>query len=299
MTNEDKELLQVLISNPNISCKELATLFAMDFKALKNALKRLDISGYRIKKTYEQQGDILLQPTTQLDQNKIAIIPTKPVFRFAAISDTHIGHEKSNINYIDQVYQYCIDKDIHLIFHLGDIIEGVENSHYTKFKNSTNQLQYVLRNYPFQDDILNFFLFGNHDMRGLKESKFNAYHFMKDKRLDFIPVGITNGTISIKKETIALCHNAGINGNSKIKLVLKGHSHTYKVQNDENGCIVYVPTLSKINPMSTKKDFIPSFLDITIGWNQNEFNTIALKHLQVNKQITPLGEVKVPFQKKK
>ena len=95
-----------------------------------------------------------------------------------------------------------------------------------------------------------------------------------------------------------MCHQAGVNSDSKFKLVLKGHSHTYRLKNDQNGCLVHVPTLSKINPMQAAVDIIPSFLDIQLEWYHQRFNTIDVKQIQLQENPSVINESKFPLLKK-
>ena len=89
-----------------------------------------------------------------------------------------------------------------------------------------------------------------------------------------------------------------MNGNSAVKLVLKGHSHQYRLVNNENSCMIQVPTLSRINTMSQTQDYIPSFLDVQINLYANRFSAISVKQLQLRKRITQVSNCKVNFLKK-
>lgn len=297
MQKKEQEVLRMLSQYSRISFQQLCENFAITDKQLLTILSKLKNNGYCVQRFYQQCGDILLQLSSN-ELKKIMIDPKDKFFRFVAVADTHYGHPKSNIDDMSKVYQYCLQEDIHLIFHLGDVVEGVEHSNVTKFKSTPNQFQMVLKNYPSQERILNFWLFGNHDTWGLKTTKFNPVLFAADKRADIIPVAINRGCIYVQNELIALCHQAGVNSDSKIKLVLKGHSHTYRLKNDQNGCLVHVPTLSKINPMQAAVDIIPSFLDIQLEWYHQRFNTIDVKQIQLQENPSVINESKFPLLKK-
>ncbi len=298
MTKKEEVLLSYIAEHPDISVNQLCSNFALSSKQLLDSLLRLRKGGYYIRQNYHNNGNITLRLSLHPDRKTIYTKKEEKLLRFAAISDTHFGHYKFSMRYVEQVYQYCLEQRIHLIFHLGDVVEGVENTVNTRYKSVDRQFESFLKKYPYDPYILNFILLGNHDNWSSKTTKFNSLLFLTDKRLDFIPVGMNIGTVAVNKELIAFCHNTGVNGNSDVKLVLKGHSHQYRLVNNENSCMIQVPTLSRINTMSQTQDYIPSFLDVQINLYANRFSAISVKQLQLRKRITQVSNCKVNFLKK-
>lgn len=298
MSKRDEELLSCIQEHPDISVDRLCESFDMSASQLLQSLLRLRRGGYYVRQNYHNNGNITLLLGMHPDRKSIYTDREQKKLHFAAIADTHFGHYKFSMKSVKDVYHYCQENNIHLIFHLGDVVEGIENSSCTRYKSVDRQFASFLKEYPYDPHILNFILLGNHDNWSSKTTKFNSLLFLTDKRIDFIPVGMAMGTVAVNKELIAFCHNTGVSSESNIKLVLKGHSHQYRLVNNENGCIIHVPTLSRINTMSCSHDFLPSFLDIQIDLYVNQFSAISVKHLQLQDRITPVGDCKVNFLKK-
>ena len=106
-----------------------------------DSLLRLRKGGYYIRQNYHNNGNITLRLSLHPDRKTIYTKKEEKLLRFAAISDTHFGHYKFSMRYVEQVYQYCLEQRIHLIFHLGDVVEGVENTVNTRYKSVDRQFE--------------------------------------------------------------------------------------------------------------------------------------------------------------
>ncbi|HIU40570.1 MAG TPA: metallophosphoesterase [Candidatus Aphodocola excrementigallinarum] len=79
-----------------------------------------------------------------------------------ATSDLHIGNVKSDEEAIDTIYNYCIKNKIHVIVNCGDIVDGTFSKKGC-FLPPEEQVEYLIKNYPFDKSIFNLYTLGGHD----------------------------------------------------------------------------------------------------------------------------------------
>ena len=88
---------------------------------------------------------------------QVSIDDSKVLF----ISDTHYGSIYENMNYTYDVFNFAVANGIHIILHGGDIIES--NINQRKGFTNIKQANYFINNYPFDNSINTYAVFGNHD----------------------------------------------------------------------------------------------------------------------------------------
>ena len=242
MTEINKRLFTMIINNYSNDriCEELN----ITKKELKNRIKSLKNEGFNITKTYNYNGSQKYNfEKNYLDGERFTAIegdlPGKG-FRALAIADTHIGNPKNNIEYINQIYDYSIKKDINIIFHAGDLLEGyIPNS-----LDPREQLEIFIDKYPFDKNILTFLVFGNHEEHFLTKYGINLKAVIERYRDDVVPLGYGECPVRISgiKDHIIMCHNHhGFESNG---IRLCGHSHRYRFYADDYNPQITLPTLS-------------------------------------------------------
>jgi hypothetical protein len=210
------------------------------------------------------------------------------IFHYAVISDTHIGSNDDNISYLDLVYDYCIKNNINYLFHGGDLIDG---THGNKEKRLylNDQIEEVIEKYPYDESITNIINLGNHDFDSI------AFDMPIDEALlkyrhDMIPIGYGTNEVNLKNDSFVMNHFIPIDKTDKNftrKLILRGHSHRFKTQDDHNNFTVSIPALSD---MDFPDHFVPGFLDITIVFRKGYCDEVLIKFLGIiNNRIYPLG----------
>lgn len=180
--------------------------------------------------------------------------------KFIVISDTHFGSIFESIEYLEIVYEYATKHGIKYIFHCGDLIEGEEYNNYGKnkweYRNIYLQIEHILNDYCYDENIQNLILLGNHDVKSLKIRGIDLNDVLKE-RSDFIPIGYRNGYIKINDDYIALKHEIKrmLNPNYPFStsLSFSGHSHQYRCKFDDKNVRFIVPTLSN---MKSNKEII-------------------------------------------
>jgi len=209
-------------------------------------------------------------------------------FHYCVISDTHIGSKDDNLSYLDLVYNYCLQNNINYLFHGGDLIDGIQGADDKRLYLS-DQVYEVIEKYPYDDSIVNIVNLGNHDFDSI------AFDLPIDEALikyrhDIIPIGYGTNEISIKNDSFVMSHfHPCDKGKKEIsrKLILRGHSHRFKTQDDHNNFHVFIPSLSD---KEFPEHFVPGFLDIKITFQKGYCGEVIIKFLGIiNNRIYPLG----------
>lgn len=291
MTKINRYLLDLI--NQNLSNDEICSILNISKKQLKRRIESIKYSGYNIDKYFCYDGTyryfVNYDMFDNIEKNRFVIHDVSDEFRFVAISDTHFGHSRSNMDYVNKIYEYCNQNNINIVFHMGDVVEGVFQSKMSHF----DQIKYLLEEYPISDDILTFMAFGNHEYEFTTDCGLNLNRVIENNREDIIPLGYGTSKIDVNGNIFFVSHKKNFPLEYGFKLM--GHSHRYKFILDRMGPIVVVPTLS--NYLHTS-DY-PGALDIDIKLDSDEnFDKMSLKHLTINRNnIRQTSYVEIPFKR--
>ena len=149
MKEETIKLIELV--NENRTLNEITSIMNLSKKQLFQKMTMLRQSGYLIDKEYYYNGDIrynLGNPFNHSEINHLTIKTKNNLdsIRIVSTSDSHYGNLKENLVCRDKIIDYCTNKGINLIFHLGDMFEGVIPERYSeqKYNSIQEQIQSVL-----------------------------------------------------------------------------------------------------------------------------------------------------------
>lgn len=300
MTEMNKKILELVEKNASIY--ELSEITGLTTKQLFHRLNTLKNQGFNIKRKYYYNGDITYQLVKEDITNDTPTILTSKndiIFEAMLISDLHLSNEYERIDLFYKIYDFCSKYGINIILNLGDVIDGLREPGPKKINTIEKQIEYMLKVYPYDKNILNFLCLGNHDYDTLQTKGIDLSTVLENKRHDIISLGYGIGKLNIKNDTLIVSHpligssrphREKLNGLFKNKLILCGHRHTMKCSFHSNNSFVYVPSLSDL-----KDDLFysfPSALKMTITFNNGYFNSVVFEHLLVSDKIYKLGETK-------
>ena len=230
---------------------------------------------------------------TLVTESGVVTYKNNDYYKAVIISDTHLGSTKENIGLINMVYDYCIQNDIHNIFHLGDLFDGTSGCIENKKLDPKDQISHVILDYPMDSSILNFILFGNHDLDIISED-YPLHEAIIKNRKDMCPLGYGTKDFYIKNDSIILKHSILIDktdNNYNGKLIIKGHSHQMKFVNDLNNYLLYVPSLSDLQFVDGT---IPGFLQVEYGFYNGYINECKITHYGINNnQLINMNTIRV------
>ncbi len=257
--------------------------------------------GYNVERMdIIENGTTKYKLKTILEEYPNKILYTYPEtteFRALVISDTHLGNSLQRIDVLNSIYEYCIKNNIHIILNCGDFVEGIDKTSYGKLidKDFITQITNALKNHPYDKNIINLLLLGNHDKSYLEKHYIDLQKIIIDNRHDILPLGYNQANIDVKNDTIALLHP---NNNEKYqledKIVFRGHSHQSKQKIDAGGnkILIYVPTCSSI--FHNRDYCYPSILDVNFEFSANGL----IKEMNISTLIYNNGFIKTnEFQK--
>lgn len=283
--------------NEGYTLNEICNLLRITRGQLCNIFRGLRMLGMEFNKKFYSNGEIIYVPKKDISyeskKNNVNIITNCKCdsFRTMVISDLHLGNELESLLALDKIYNYCIVEGIHTIIITGDFLDGITVGvqDYKKHDNSLDQIRYAANKYPYDKNIINFLVMGNHDIDSLSSSGIDFGTYLRNFRLDIIPVGYGYGRINIKNDKIYVTHplclglenNLDLNGNY---LLLKGHHHVNKNIISNNGSAsIAVPSLS--NLFLTDNDFLPGALVINAKFKNGFFDTVYIEHLLINERV--------------
>ena len=289
----------IKLINKNLSIKEIASAINISEKELWVTLRNIISYGYDIDFKYSINSDIhpIIKKQINTKENnyiKIHMPCDDKNTRFIAVSDIHVGDKDSDIKLADEVYNYAIKNGINTILLCGDQIQG----NFSKPMNMNTietQVEKFIKDYPYDKNILNYMILGNHDFRALYYSGFDVSKRIHNLRYDIIPIGNGIGNIKIKEDFITLKHElecVDLNYDDILgDIVLSGHSHMMKIK--LNGkLVICVPSLSYNSP-DKSRDNVPGFLDITLDFDRKKIGTVNIDYLLVTPKIQKVSENKI------
>jgi len=139
-------------------------------------------------------------------------------YRFAVISDTHLGSEAEHLEELNEFYDRCVEKGITRVFHCGDISDGwkVHTGHLNEIKDEAagwgRLKDYVVENYPQRDGITTYFIEGNHDNKFYNRNNIRLGRLIADRREDLKYCGNCQATFVLDKANdvdMELIHPSG------------------------------------------------------------------------------------------
>ena len=274
------------------SNREICEIFNISFNQLYDELLKLKTKGVKYSRKYYSDGSIKYNKITKLKKlnenvNKTIITDNQEDnIKFLLISDLHFGNEFENLGLIDRAYNYCIKNGINIILCGGDFIDGSFSKSPQKITDLYDQIEYFIKNYPQDKNILTFGVAGDHDFSTLKRASLDIIEICNNRRHDIIIGGYNNAEINIKNDKIHLFHNmlGGRMHSAQAPIILCGHLHKYMTQQKNNSLYITLPTLSNINQQ------MPSALELDVSFSKGYISSAVIKHLYFGTQDFVLSE---------
>lgn len=296
MTEMNLKVIDLI--NENKSLKEIASILKMSEKQVYMRIRKIINYGYSLEPFYTNKSDIYYQLNKKklIKQSNSDITINVPTnlkeLRCLAISDMHIGNVNSDIDLLKRVYDYAVKNNINIIFNCGDILEGVNSGDQKNINNIHDQIEYLIEKHPYDKNINNFVILGNHDYHSLHYQGLDVSKKIINSRYDIIPIGFGQGIVNIKKEKIALSHELSVIDMPRleedVKLVLAGHGHMMKTKVYDN-LLLCLPSLSYVSPDKTKEN-IPGFVDLELHFARDNFEFIKAKQMIITPNIVTASE---------
>lgn len=290
MTDINKSIIEMLNENRHI--KDIAHKLNISEKQLYVRLKQIINYGYQLVPSYCYNSDIYYRIEKGVyvsKENEISIkLPSSnKEFRCIVISDMHIGNIASDIDLLKTVYEYAAKNGINIIFNCGDSVEGIYSSDKKNIDDIYKQVEFFLKKYPYDKNINNFTLLGNHDYHSLHYDGLDISKRIKNARYDIIPIGYGESLVKIKDDSLLLKHELSVVETPDLvnnpRLTILGHGHLMKTKVYEN-FFIGAPSLSYVSP-NKKEEILPGFIDMTLHLEKGRFEFVEAHHMIITPKV--------------
>jgi len=147
--------------------------------------RRLCERGYKVEKLSPDKKDLDIDVSRLFEGDKM---------QFAVISCTQIGSKYQQLTHLRSFYQFIQDRDIKVVFHCGDLVDGVDvykGHEYELFLHGEKaQTDYCVAKYPHMDNGgKTLVIAGNHDYSFMKTAGCDIVENICAKRDDMEYIG--------------------------------------------------------------------------------------------------------------
>lgn len=287
MKETTKEILKLI--NQGKTANEISDIMGISHKRLFNYLTMIRNKGFDFERKYYDNGEIVYIPKKNINLSNLNgtnIITDKESTNYTTmvISDLHFGSSFEIIGVMDRVFDFCAKNGIHNIICCGDLIDGTFNRTKRRISNPYEQIDYFMKTYPFDKNIITFTLLGDHDYSVLKNTGQDFSKVLENYRHDIVSLGYGVANLYIKNDIILLKHMLDELDETVIEcnLSLIGHSHLNKCRFsiDSKRNYIKVPSLSGFNKSTIGLNGLPGALLLNIS-----FNSGCISHVNVNNLI--------------
>lgn len=310
MTEINQKIIEMIKQKKSI--EEISNEVNLSYKQIYNRISSFNGKGYIVNKAYNTDGKLYYNFGEENSYNQddyFELFNDKLEIKFLVISDLHLGNIVSDEEAINTVYDYCIKNGIHIIINCGDILDGTF-SRTERFIPAEEQIEYLIKHYPFDKSIYNLYTAGDHDESLYENQNISLFTALIKRRHDICPISLNdsalkNNIIKLNNYKIMVSHKAPVyeyNNVTNIKLHLVGHNHTSKAifeVNESNNTTprIMVPPLARCSIDEETK--IPRAIELTISLNEKfKFKHVLKKDLLIlNNKAINTGETIINYGK--
>ena len=292
MNETNKQLITLIQEGKTLN--QIANNLKLSHKQIYMRLRNLRLQGFDYIREYFYDGNIRYSPINLNDNtNKEISLITKSTdqqITIMLISDIHLGSIYDRIDLLNKVYDYCLQNNIHIIINAGDIVDGINIRLKKRHTSFDEQIDYALKNYPFDPSILNFICLGNHDMDYYQNNNQDITNLLYNYRHDLISLGYSVGSINIKNEKLFVKHHISGYKPDKIpngNLILLGHSHKASICYNGN-LSIHIPTLCDIKSIDRLES--PGATLMTISFENGFFKTGFFQQFIIDNSFHTVNE---------
>jgi len=278
MTETNQKIIDMILNNTSVN--EICSETGLSNKQLFYRLNMFKVKGFDFSRKYYEDGEITYKLNKGFKEDSDISLLTSPKtkeIKIVFLSDLHLSNEHERLDLLNQVYDFCAKENIHVIINGGDLIDGLIGPDKKKHNTYEKQIDYAIKNHPFDKNILNFICLGNHDYKALETTGQNLETALLNKRHDIVPLGYGYGKLNIKNDEIIVKHpKTPITKSFQIDrgLIVTGHSHRSQSSVIGNVVNMGLPSLSNLKNYTPNEEFsLPGFVVGNINFYKGFFQT--------------------------
>ena len=278
MTEMNQRILDMIAKNASVN--EICSVTGLSNKQLFYRLNMFKVKGFDFSRKYYEDGEITYKLNKGFKEDHDISLITSPKtseIKIAFLSDLHLSNEHERLDLLNEVYNFCANENIHVIINGGDLIDGLIGPDKKKHSTYEKQIDYAIKNHPFDKNILNFICLGNHDHKALEITGQNLETALLNRRHDIVPLGYGYGKLNIKNDEIVVRHPK--TPTTKMEpttrgLIVTGHSHRSQSSVIGNIINIGLPSLSSLENYTPNESFsLPGFIVGKISFYKGFFQT--------------------------
>lgn len=293
--NVDQTAVLLQLLKEEKTNREMCEILNVSNAELCEMLLKLKNMGFMHSRKYYSDGSIKYNNVNTMsdlkklkfDQDRTIITcPYENTMKILLISDLHFGNDLERLDLIDRVYNYCIKNGINIILCGGDLVDGSFSRGTQNITDLYKQVEYFIRNYPYDSSILTFGVAGDHDISVFKNMSLDMIELFNNYRHDVIIGGYNNMGINLKNDKIHMYHHidGGEMRQTDAPIILHGHSHKYSTGIKNSILNITISTLSNITQV------MPSALELNLNFNKGYITNSVVKHIYFGDSDIVLGE---------
>lgn len=241
-------------------------------RAARRRLNKLRDKGVKIQeKTLDTKEKLFY-----LNQEERSVeLQEKDNYKIGVVSDTHLGSEAEQLDSLEKMYEEMEEKDVDLVLHAGDISDGCDVYRgQSKHKKPEaigwgRLIDYVVENYPKNDEFKTLFIDGNHDEKLFQKTGIPFGERVAKRRDDLVYLGEGYARVELGDIDIDMVHPSGgtpytlgyraqtwlrnKNDSEKADITIFGHLHQMLDGKTEGSHILYAGAFQGQTPYLDKK----------------------------------------------
>lgn len=295
MFDENTEIVQKIKEEKTL--REMAQELNILVNDVHKRIMQIRNEGLVLKKIIYDSGDIryLIKKLPQKNSCAATIkLCDSNKFSAMLISDLHFGNKLESMDYLNKIYEYCKNYGINIIINGGDLVDGSFSKGDQAIDEPEKQLEYVIKNHPYDEDVLNLICLGNHDF-SLYKSGIDIKKAIENSRSDLIPLGYGLGIINVEGDQFFVRHQIPEYNFEPIsgKLVLEGHKHKMAFTDEGSGFLVNIPTLSDL---TLGKHEMPGLIRMDLFFDSDgHINSGRFEQFIINDKMITVNETLLNF----
>lgn len=169
VTNEQKDPLEELILssvNKDSTLLDLCNRIDRSPETVKKVINNLVDRGYNLEIKEDERVEIKKEPSPFKRVNIESFYGGN--VKIGVLGDTQLGSNYERLDVLHALYDLYEKEGITKVFHAGDLIDGEQiysgHEYEVKVVGADKQIQHTIENYPKKENIVTYFISGNHDL---------------------------------------------------------------------------------------------------------------------------------------
>ncbi len=226
---------------------------------------------------------------------------------FMIIADVHMCSLNQRLDYLYKAYEYAVLHKIKEVYVVGDFIHSILSGSIESCKDYESQINYFINHFPYDENIQNNLLFGNHEYYLENNSGYDICSLLEQARDDFNVLGYKRSYVNICGNNVCFKHqnitNKLIVPTISHDIKFSGHHHYVKYSREFHHFFrkqiheYYVPHLSYFNNNQSSMDSSAGFY-LVKAYDNDTYNKFNILYFGVDDKVHEIDKNQIRLYKK-